>query len=229
MAEQEPFPIEAVKRAYRGVLQREADDGGLIAHADAVAKGALQGWMGSLRSMLESVEFETNIASSQSHRDVLEAYYRAFLQRELDTGGARVYLDLMKKGKRTEVLWSIATSDEFMTKVFDHTRFTEDSFEAAARKVHVALLGREPSGSESAKYRESAWRGLHGLHLIVESLVAHPEFTQARQSEVTRRSIFQALLGRDPADGEAPRVLAAVRTKDFYRAVFALLTWPEFY
>lgn len=229
MVAQETFALEAVRRAYRGILQREGDEGGILSYAASVSRDGMKGWLGLLESLLESEEFKSNIAPQQSNRDLLESYYAAFLERGLDTGGARDYLDLMARGQQLEVLWTIATSDEFMGKVHAHTRFNENTFESAARKVHFALLGRDASAAESTQYRRSAWRGLHGLHIILEELLQHDELTAEREAAITRRTIFQALLGRDANNGEAPKVLAAVRAKDFYSAIFALLVWPEFY
>lgn len=104
-----PAPIQ-VTHAYRGILGREPDEGGLAAHV-----GFLEGG-GSLRHLCEAMfgspEFQANRAHLSPEQLGAELY-RGLLGREADDGGLLHTADELRAGRRAERAAAMLESDEF--------------------------------------------------------------------------------------------------------------------
>ena len=137
----ERFRIEAeLDRSCRGVLSvSEIDDGGLqfsagrergecramlwgdvaaASRSSAVSEVQRGRVEQQVESMLASAEFAA-IRQAAQPADVLEALYRGLLRRAPDSGGAREYLDEIRRGRYQRAVMNLIQSPEFEAQIAD--------------------------------------------------------------------------------------------------------------
>ncbi|MBB5264157.1 hypothetical protein HNP82_001262 [Catenibacillus scindens] len=104
---------EFVNRLYTNLLQREADDSGLVSWTEVLKSGREQG-VKVAQGFVESNEFKSRTLSDTEYIKIL---YRTFLGREADTNGLNSWLAVLDSGlSRMHVFKGFAESDEF-TKI----------------------------------------------------------------------------------------------------------------
>lgn len=104
---------EFVNRLYVNLLQREADDSGLVSWADVLKSGKEQG-VKVAQGFIDSKEFKSRTISNTEYIKIL---YRTFLGREADSSGLNSWLSVLDSGlSRMHVFRGFAESDEF-TKI----------------------------------------------------------------------------------------------------------------
>ncbi len=104
---------EFVNRLYTNLLQREADDSGLVSWTDVLKSGREQG-VKVAQGFIDSKEFKSRTISNTEYIKIL---YRTFLGREADTAGLNSWLSVLDSGlSRMHVFKGFAESDEF-TKI----------------------------------------------------------------------------------------------------------------
>lgn len=104
---------EFVNRLYVNLLQREADDSGLVSWTDVLKSGKEQG-VKVAQGFIDSKEFKSRTISNTEYIKIL---YRTFLGREADSSGLNSWLSVLDSGlSRMHVFRGFAESDEF-TKI----------------------------------------------------------------------------------------------------------------
>lgn len=104
---------EFVNRLYVNLLQREADDSGLVSWTDVLKSGKEQG-VKVAQGFIGSKEFKSRTISNTEYIKIL---YRTFLGREADSSGLNSWLSVLDSGlSRMHVFRGFAESDEF-TKI----------------------------------------------------------------------------------------------------------------
>ncbi len=109
--------VNAAKRAYRAVLFREGDDGGLNGFRDQVMREGKAGLRRAFEGMAASDEFRQNVRPARSDEELVAQLYRKLLLREPDDFATNTYLPMVRAGKYGEVAASVGTSDEFIAKL----------------------------------------------------------------------------------------------------------------
>ncbi len=104
---------EFVNRLYTNLLQREADDSGLVSWTEVLKSGREQG-VKVAQGFIDSNEFKSRTLSDTEYVKIL---YRTFLGREADTSGLNSWLSVLDSGlSRMHVFKGFAESAEF-TKI----------------------------------------------------------------------------------------------------------------
>ncbi|HUP56138.1 MAG TPA: hypothetical protein VM598_01710 [Bdellovibrionota bacterium] len=230
VTESEVFARDAVARAYRGILQREADPGGHDGWASTVRAGRFGGWIGALEGMSASDE-AADLHARSDNRQILEGFYRGFLERDLDAGGARNLLPLIRDGKTLDVLKFIATSDEFVDRSIGFATFDPSRASELARRCIAALYGRSPEGDELDRSADGL-TDARKLYALLETLAASAVFQRRLAAETPAqlvRSFHSGFLGRDPSADELARYETTLQEGHVARAAFAILLRPEFF
>jgi len=101
------------RRAYLGVLGREADAVGLASATTEVQRGRLSV---VVDGMLKSTEF-ANLQRTKTPEQLLEQFSVGFLWRTPDAGLSQMFLPRVQQRKYAEVIMTMANSEEFRNKL----------------------------------------------------------------------------------------------------------------
>jgi hypothetical protein len=97
------------RRVYLALLAREPDAGGFSGAVAQIQKGKLDSFVEGAARSPEFAQVRTGVTPAA----LLEEFYRAVLNREPDTSGARKYLPEMTKRRHAAVLLALLRSQEF--------------------------------------------------------------------------------------------------------------------
>lgn len=162
------FAEQLVRKAYRGILQRDADPQGLASYTDALKQNL--GLAGLLRDVTESDEHWRKTLEARAP-ELVRSLYSGLLDREPEPEALQDYAEkLATAHDLTPLLAEIAGSDEHWERQY-------------ARRVHRvvteayrAILGREPDekGLQNWLPTASAWPD--GIRNIVTGLINSEEY-----------------------------------------------------
>lgn len=116
-------------RLFQAILGRDASGTDARDAAGQIQRGALEA---QIEAMLASPEFREKSAG-RAPSDLLDQFYRGLLGRAAGDDGQRAWGGDMRQRKYADVIWGIATSPEFESKVLGRPERLGPEGEAAAR------------------------------------------------------------------------------------------------
>ncbi|HEX4924183.1 MAG TPA: DUF4214 domain-containing protein, partial [Bdellovibrionales bacterium] len=226
---------DAVARAYKGILGRDADEGGLNGYTEGILRDGYDGWLSALISISESEEFKNNVQPNLTDRELLAQIYEGLLgpNRALDPAGEAGYLDDVAAGRVTGVVLSVGQSDEFFEKVLPWPDTSRGYVERAVSKLYKAILWRDADSGGLAGHSDHVQQnGIRGWRETVHAFANSEEFKQnvdsAHSDEEVLAQLYEGLLGPNrPVDeaglsewlpllkaGKTAQVAEAIATSD---------------
>lgn len=116
-------------RLFQAILGREAGDQGTRDAAGQIERGKLEA---QIEAMIASPEFREK-AAGRNPTDLLDQFYRGLLDRAAGDDGQRAWGGDMRQRKYADVVWGIATSPEFESRMLGRPERLGPEGEASAR------------------------------------------------------------------------------------------------
>jgi hypothetical protein len=191
-----------VRRFYQQCLNREPDQAGWDAWTNALISGSLSG-ADLAQEFIFSQEF---IDRRTSNDEFLRIMYRAFFNREPDTGGYNVWLNALNSGmSRQEVLDGFTHSQEFanLCAVYGITPLSQRALvEAFVTRFYQQCLNRQPDAAGLNAWTNDLLSGARTGADVARGFILSQEFINRRTTDEQFLTImYRAFFNREPDAG----------------------------
>ena len=202
----DPDVAAFITRFYQQCLSREPDTGGLEYWADSLSDGDKTG-SELAEAFVFSEEFENQNTPDSEFVTIL---YRAFFNREPDTGGYSNWMNSLSGGiSRSSVLDGFTSAQEFKNLCEDYgitatSSFTNTDTSVAGfvTRFYQQCLSREPDTSGLNHWVNSLNDGTKTGAELAESFVFSEEFQNSNTSDSEFVTIlYKAFFNREPDTG----------------------------
>jgi len=230
------FIADAITRLYRGILQRDPDEGGFKSHFDFMSQNPQDGWAKLLTGFPESDEFKNEIQSKKTALEILTAMYEGLLgpNRALDPSGQETYLPLIQDEQYGAVALALGTSEEFYSKVYPFPGLSPSRARTAITKAYRAILGRDPDEGGLAAHSEYFLaKNMRGWFDVLNALSGSNEFKQnvwgKKTPDEILNQLYRGFFDRDADPSGHDSYIDLVKDKKIGEVAFVLGTSDEFF
>ena len=198
----EPDVRAFVRRFYQQCLNREPDQAGWDNWTSALMDGSLSG-----AALAEAFIFSKEFVNRQtSNAEFLNIMYRAFFNREPDSGGYNTWLSALNKGtSREEVLKGFTHSQEFanLCDAYGIQPMTQrERIEAFVTRFYQQCLNRQPDAGGLKTWTDSLLSGAQTGADVAHGFIFSQEFTNRNTSNAEFLTImYRAFFAREPDSG----------------------------
>ena len=185
---------------YISVLGRQGDAGGLTNWTNSLMSGGISGGGLAYRFIFSQEFTNKNVSDSE----FVTTLYRAFFNRDPDTGGYNNWMARMANGRsRSSVLDGFTSAQEFINLCEDYGIMpTDTSVAGFVTRFYQQCLSREPDTSGLNHWVDSLNNGDKTGKELAESFVFSEEFENQNTSDSEFVTIlYKAFFNRDPDTG----------------------------
>ena len=230
-----------VRRCYKLILNRDADEGGLAGWSKALADRTAAAAQ-IIDGFVKSDEFTNRSLTDSDKVDIL---YRTMLNREADAGGKAGWVDALSKGYTLQnIIDGFCGSEEFK-KICDSfgiepgsvnaappadTTTPRGKIEAFVRRCYSLILSREADQGGLTGWSEALESKTAPAARIIEGFVASEEYTNRNLTpDQSVDILYKTMLGREAdAAGKAGWVDALSKGYTFQHIINGFCGSAEF-